>query len=108
MTFDCAVALQVMSAVAQLSDLCASAKRTMPLHIVAKARGPLLEKFTTRLQRRRASLAGRDSPVILSTDILPMEELDGGFIAQCSMQPKLASVVKVCPVTLAHKVCLCL
>ena len=94
--------MQVMSTFAQMADLCAATPRRRALHVVAEARGPLLDTFTARLQRRggttdskwslvRARLPGR----ALTSDILPMEELAAGFIAQCGMQPVLAHVVKV-------------
>lgn len=94
--------VQVMSTFAQLADLCAATPRKRGLHVVAEARGPLLDTFTTRLQRCggatdskwavvRRALPGR----ALTSDILPTEELAAGFIAQCGMQPVLAHVVKV-------------
>jgi hypothetical protein len=95
--------MQVMSTFAQMADLCASNPRKRALHVAAEARGPLLDTFTSRLQRRaavgasesawaavRTSVRGR----ALTSDILPTEELAAGFLAQCGMQPTLAQVAK--------------
>ena len=84
-----------MSTFAQMSDLCAMMDRRRPLHIVAEARGPLLEDFTERLQQRRASLADGVQDKYLTSDILPTEEMSAGFMAQCGMQPKLSYILKV-------------
>ena len=85
-----------MSTIAQMSDLCAVMKRAKPLHVVAEARGPLLEDFTNRLQQRRASLASNSiHHKLVTSDVLPTEELAAGFMAQCGMQPKLSVILKV-------------
>jgi hypothetical protein len=84
-------AVQVMSTFAQMTDLCKGMDRAKPLHIVAEARGPLLENFTDRLHGRK----GTQTAHLLTSDILPTEEMGAGFIAQCAMQPKLSVIIKV-------------
>ena len=86
-----ALVLQVMSTFAQMTDLCRTMGRKQPLHIVAEARGPLLENFTHKLHDRQS----RQSSRVLSSDILPTEEMAAGFIAQCAMQPQLSTITKV-------------
>jgi hypothetical protein len=79
-----------MSTYAQLTDLCKGLDRAKPLHVVAEARSPLLENFTSRLHDQA------EQPVMpLTYDILPTEEMSAGFIAQCAMQPKLSIIIKV-------------
>jgi hypothetical protein len=96
--------MQVMSTFAQMSDLCALMGRTEPLHIVAEARGALLEDFTTRLSQRRASLAAPGQGKLVTSDILPTEELSAGFMAQCGMQPQLSYILKArAPVAIARQ-----
>ena len=85
-------AVQVMSTFAQMADLCPSINRSKPLHIVAEARGPLLEGFTEKIQDLRAR-AAKDTRLVTS-DVLPTEEMAAGFMAQCGIQPQLSVILK--------------
>lgn len=86
--------MQVLCSMAQLSDMMTTSPRRQPLHVVAEARGPLLEELADRLttiQKRRASA---DHWRLLTTDVLPTEELVAGVIAQCGIQPELSGILK--------------
>lgn len=79
---------------AQLSDLMTTSPRRQPLHVVAEARGPLLEEFTDRLKALQKRKSATEHWQLLTTDILPTEQLLAGVIAQCGMQPELSNVLK--------------
>ena len=42
--------LQVLSTFAQMTDLCLDKDAAKPVHVVAEARGPLLEGFADKIQ----------------------------------------------------------
>jgi hypothetical protein len=84
-----------MSTFAQMSDLCSTMERSRPLHIVAEARGPLLEDFTEKIHDLRSHDARSK---LVTSDVLPTEEMTAGFMAQCAMQPQLSSILKVLPI----------
>lgn len=83
---------QVLCSVAQLSDLVATSPRKTALHVVAEARGPLLKEFADRLKALQKTTSGNRQ--LLTTDMLPTEQLVAGVIAQCGMQPELSGVLK--------------
>lgn len=57
-------------------------QRSRPLHVVADSRGPLLHEFVERLHVLRAERAntesGKQPRMLLTTDILPTEDLTAG------------------------------
>lgn len=79
---------------AQLSDLMTASPRRQPLHVVAEARGPLLEEFADRLKALQKRKSATEHWQLLTTDVLPTEQLVAGVIAQCGMQPELSGVLK--------------
>lgn len=70
--------MQVLTSVAQAADLMAPLRRFKPLHVVADSRGPLLHEFVERLHILRARTGGGAERVLLTTDILPTEDLTAG------------------------------
>lgn len=84
----------MLCSVAQLSDLMAASTRRKPLHVVAEARGPLLEEFADRLKALQKRKSATEHRQLLTTDVLPTEQLVAGVIAQCGMQPELCNVLK--------------
>jgi hypothetical protein len=70
--------VQVLTSVAQAADLMAPVQRAKPLHIVAESRGPLLEEFADRLHILRAQGSTTDQGTLLTTDVLPTEDLCAG------------------------------
>eukprot|EP00892_Ulva_mutabilis_P008060 jgi/Ulvmu1/5626/UM023_0165.1 len=86
--------IQVLCSVAQLSDLVATCARRRPLHVVAEARGPLLGEFADRLQALQKRQSVSEDWQLLTTDVLPTEQLVAGVVAQCGMQPELSTVLK--------------
>lgn len=81
---------------AQLSDLMTTSPRRQPLHVVAEARGPLLEEFSERLKSLQKRRSATEHWQLLTTDVLPTEELVAGVIAQSGMQPEVSNVLRVC------------
>lgn len=79
---------------AQLSDLMTTSSRRRPLHVVAEARGPLLEEFADRLKALQKRRSSTEHWQLLTTDVLPTEQLVAGVIAQCGMQPELCNILK--------------
>ena len=64
---------------AQAADLMAPLLREKPLHVVADSRGPLLHEFVERLHLVRARTSDlKHERVLLTTDILPTEDLTAG------------------------------
>lgn len=86
--------MQVLCSIAQLSDLVTTSDRKQPLHVVAEGRGPLLEEFADRLKALQQRKSATEQRQLLTTDILPTEQLVAGVIAQCGMQPELSNVLK--------------
>eukprot|EP00892_Ulva_mutabilis_P008063 jgi/Ulvmu1/5629/UM023_0168.1 len=87
--------IQVLCSMAQLSDLMTTSPRRQPLHVVAEARGPLLEEFAERLKMLQKRRSATEHWQLLTTDVLPTEELVAGVIAQSGMQPEVSGVLKV-------------
>ena len=88
-----------MSTFAQMADLCPSGHREKPLHIVAEARGPLLEGFIQKI--RDMGIRHPEKQRFVTADVLPTEDMAAGFMAQCGMDPQLSPILKV-PDTLPH------
>lgn len=87
--------IQVLSSITQLSDICSDLpERTEPLHVVASARGPLLENFAEHLQAVTARRSDASGVRLLTTDIMQTDALVAGILTQCAVQPKLAPVLK--------------
>lgn len=72
--------VQVLTSVAQAADIMAPLQRAKPLHVVADSRGPLLHEFVERLHVLRAATSDlQHERVLLTTDILPTEDLTAGM-----------------------------
>lgn len=90
--------VQVLTSVAQVTDIIAPVKRTKPLHVVADSRGFMLEQFADRLHMLRAQASLDASPdarggMLLTTDILPTETLSAGTHPQVVAIPPGVSAI---------------
>lgn len=80
---------------AQAADLMAPLHRAKPLHVVADSRGPLLHEFVERLHVLRARTSDpQRQRVLLTTDILPTEDLTAGVPTDSALQgpPSIFSI----------------